>query len=275
MSHDHGFVHHACVLWWVSGKVSPKVFEEVFGVQIPDAVTVVVVYRNLTLAETEEGELVRLARREMQTDEFRTLTRYFLSPDANERNSKGNSARDTINAELTRKEKVYANGRDFFVSLPISEEADNARVGGWRFLYAMMKKTADVLAGRMNPTRGEDDFDESGGYGYSLSTPLLFVSGNCQDVIESVPMAVRDNMHAGRTEDVLKTPTKADDVLDSLRYGAKTMLSPRKIPVKIEAAEKRHEMETKGRSMTEVAIQMKKLEHTMRQRGKRKSHLAR
>jgi hypothetical protein len=43
MAHDDGFVHHAALGWFVSGKVSPKLFLEVFGVEIKEAVTVVLI----------------------------------------------------------------------------------------------------------------------------------------------------------------------------------------------------------------------------------------
>src|SRR5271156_5185631 len=87
MAHDDGFVHHAAVGWFTSGKVSPKLFQEVFGVSILETVTVVVVYRCLVESEVEPGELVRRARRATPIDEVRTLGRYFLSVDAWEKDS--------------------------------------------------------------------------------------------------------------------------------------------------------------------------------------------
>jgi hypothetical protein len=51
-------------------------------------------------------------------------------------------------------------------------------------------------------------------------------------------MAIRDNKHPGRAEDVLKMPTKSDDILDDIRYGAKSMLAPtRTAPIEIRAKE--------------------------------------
>jgi hypothetical protein len=255
MSHDDGFVHHACILWWTSGKVSPKLFRDVFATEISEPVTVVIIYRNLTIAEVEQGDLIRRARRMMRWEEARTLSRYFLSVDAWERDSHGHSTAETITDELKR---GWPAQETLQWNLPPAEQADNARIGGWRFLYAMMKKTADVLGGKMNPTRTDDDYEREGG-GYSMNTPLIFVSGECSDVIEAVPLAIRDDKHAGRGEDVLKTPTKADDVLDALRYGAKSMLNPKKAPFTVVAAETRSNMEQKGLTMTEVAIQMRKL----------------
>ena len=260
MAHDDGFVHHAALGWFVSGKVSPKLFQEVFGVEIPEAVTVVVIYRCLVQSEVEPGELVRRARSSTSVEEARTLSRYFLSVDAWEKDSKGHSVAEEITKELIRPQTVQVGGKDLTVTFPSPEQADNARVGGWRYLYAMMKKTADVLDGKMNPTRTNDDYEGDDSGGYSKDTALLFISGQCQDVIEAVPMAVRDDKHPGKHEDIIKTPTKADDVLDMLRYGVKSALRARVTPFPVVAAEKRQEMELAGRSMTEMAIVFKKLE---------------
>jgi hypothetical protein len=271
IAHDDGFVHHASIGWFVSGKVSPKLFGEVFGVAIKDPVTVVMLYRELNLAETEPGELIRIARRQTTVDEAKTLNRYFLSADAWEKDSHGHSVAEEIARELIRKETVQYQGRELVVTFPSPEQPDNARIGGWRYLYAMMKKTGDVLAGCMKPSRIDDDYDREGG-GYSLNTPLLFISGECQETIEAMPMLIRDDKHPGRAEDVLKLPTKSDDIGDRMRYGTKSMLNPRaEAPFPVQAAEVRQEMEQKGLTMTEVAIQMKKLEveNRRKHRGRR------
>ena len=216
MAQDYGFVHHAAVGWAASGRVLPKLFKDVFGVDISEPVEVVVIYRCAAVQEMEEGEYARQCIAQMPEHERKMIKRYFLSPEADEKKSGGRNPKDLIDAELRR------------AGLPWTEDVDNARVGGWRFLYAMMKKTGDVLSGRMNPTRDDDDYeDEEKSGGYSVKTPLLFISPDCTDVIESIPMAVRDNKHPGRAEDVLKMPTKADDVNDMVRYLCKSMMNPR------------------------------------------------
>jgi len=208
--HDDGFVHHAACGWGTGGKVAPKLFHEVFGVVIDEPVEVWVLTRDHVVQETEQGELIRQLVGMMDENERKQMKRYFLSVDAWEKDSKGHSTADTINQELR------------LAGLPWAEQAANGRIGGWRFLYAMMKKTADVLAGKMAPTRLDDDFDKEAG-GYSLKTPLIFISSRCTDTIEAVPMLIRDTKHPGRAEDVWKQPTKADDVGDFLRYWAYSM----------------------------------------------------
>jgi hypothetical protein len=214
MAHDDGFVHNASVGWGTSGKVSPKLFQDVFGREISEAIEVVVIYRSYAAKGSEETALVRKCIGMMSDNEIKRMRRYFLSVDAWEKNSSGHSTAERIAEELRR------NG------LPYCEQADNQRIGGWRLLYAMMKKTCDVLSGCMNPTRADDDYDNEGG-GYSVKTPLLLISSECENLIESIPLLIRDNKHPGRSEDVLKTPTDADDDGDMLRYLCKSMLRAR------------------------------------------------
>lgn len=249
MAHDQGFVHHAAVGWAATGRIGPQQFKVIFGVEIPHAVEVVVIYRSYAVQEVEEGELIRTCAAQMEQPERKLVKRYFLSPDAWEKDSKGNSPCDTIAGELRR------------AGLPYPEQADNGRIGGWRFLYAMMKKTADVLDGKMNPTRDAEDYDEEAG-GYSLKTPLLFVSADCTDVIESMPMLVRDDRHPGKAEDVLKMPTKADDVGDMVRYLCKSALNPRSAPpLEVQRQEYFESMPAKDLTSKAIHLQKWDLEH--------------
>jgi len=205
--------------------------------------------------------------------EAKTLTRYFLSVDAWEKNSKGHSVAEEIAKECLKAELVDVGGRQVKVTWPHPEQADNQRIGGWRFLYAMMKKTQDVLGGVMNPTRKAEDFDVEGG-GYSEATPLVFISGECGDVIEAVPMAIRDEKHIGRGEDVLKQPTKADDVNDCLRYLTKSMLNPRiQAPVSVQAQEKWQEMGDADPTVKAIAMRKIEAENKKRQGGRKSTWL--
>lgn len=231
MSHDTGFVHHACIIWWATGRLTPKQFLDIFGIVTDRDHTVMVAYRDQTEAEVEEGEFVRQAIEKTTAEERKTMQRYFLGQDANEEDSRGRSVKKTVTDELRR------------VGMPFPEDADAKRIGGWRFLYAAMKKTCDVLRGKCAPTRVNDDYESDEEGNYSESTPLLFVAGRCRDVIEAVPILVRDNRHPGRAEDVLKLPTKADDVGDGLRYGAKSMMNPRAVPLTVQKQEKWQELE--------------------------------
>ena len=248
MAHDDGFVHNASIGWAASGKVQPKLFGDVVGREIQAPVEVVVVYRSHAEKGSEETALVRKCIASMAEHEKKRVQRYFLSVDAWEKNSSGHSTAERIAEELRR------NG------LPHCEQADNNRIGGWRLLYAMMKKTCDVLGGCMSPTREDDDWDNEGG-GYSVKTPLLFISADCENLIESIPLLIRDNKHPGRSEDVLKTPTDADDDGDMLRYLAKSMLRAQsQAPLEGRAQEYYESLSPKV-DMTAKAVLMSKWKH--------------
>jgi hypothetical protein len=126
-----------------------------------------------------------------------------------------------------------------------------------------MKKTADVLAGKMAPTRLDEDFEGEAG-GYSLKTPLLFICSRCTDTIESIPMLIRDTKHPGRAEDVWKQPTKADDVGDMIRYLCYSMHSARmETPLSVRAQEfyeslGEKPMHTKGMAMLKFEAENKR-----------------
>ena len=248
MAHDDGFVHNASIGWGASGKVSPKLFSDVFGRQIQDSVEAVVVYRSYAESGVEETALVRKCIGWMSDHEKRRTQRYFISPDANERRSAGHSNFIRIGEELRR------NG------LPHCENADDNRVGGWRLLYAMMKKTCDVLSGCMSPTREDDDWESEGG-GYSVKTPMLLISADCENLIDSIPLAIRNNKQPGKAEDVLKTPTDADDDIDMLRYLCKSMLrAQQQAPLEVRAQEY-YESLSPAADMTAKAVLMAKWKH--------------
>jgi len=248
MAHDPGVFHNASIGWAASGRVPPKLFESVFGRTIQDSVDVVVVYRTHAESGSEETALVRKCAGSMAEHEKRRVQRYFLGVDAWEKNSSGHSVSERIADELRR------NG------LPYCEQADNNRIGGWRLLYAMMKKTCDVLAGCMSPTREDDDWDDEGG-GYSVKTPMLLISADCENLIQSIPMLIRDTKHPGRAEDVLKTPTDADDDGDMLRYLVKSMLRAQlTAPLEIRAQEYYESLSPKA-DMTAKSVLMAKWKH--------------
>jgi hypothetical protein len=64
-------------------------------------------------------------------------------------------------------------------------------------------------------------------------------------------------------------------VHNCLRYGLKSMLAPGKKPIQVEAREAWQEMTERSLSHTEKAIQMRRMEHTQRMRGRRRSAWAR
>jgi len=89
-------------------------------------------------------------------------------------------------------------------------------------------------------------------------------------------MAIRDEKHPGRSEDVLKVHGALfDGILDQMRYGLMSMLNPKeKAPLPVRMQEKWQEMGAADHTVK--AIQMKKMEHEAQQSAKgRKSRWAR
>jgi len=79
---DWGFAHHAVHLWFTSGKLSPEVFASLFGGSSEWPIDVVVVYRELVVNETAEGDLATMMVERTPGDERKFIQREFLSPDA-------------------------------------------------------------------------------------------------------------------------------------------------------------------------------------------------
>jgi len=245
---DWGFAHHACCLWFASGKVNPARFKQVFNIDIPHEVEIVVCYRELVVSETEEQELAQMIVEATPEKERPLIRQAFLSPDAWAKRGSANAIADTM-ADVMRRGKM-----------PAPYPADDDRIGGWRLLYSLFRCSNGVY----DPDFAQHD---------ELLHPMLFVSGLCQSVIESVPMAQRDDKHPGRLEDVIKQPTKADDVLDTLRYGCKSMLDAQKTaPIAVQAKELWDRMPSEtGDQVQKRAMAMMKFEHDKRSQNRRRA----
>ncbi|MBU6231664.1 phage terminase large subunit [Patescibacteria group bacterium] len=95
-----------------------------------------------------------------------------------------------------------------FVShgLPSLKKAAIDRVDGWRFLHRALDE-------------GE-----------------WIITGNCKMALRALPVAVFDEKK--NNEDILKTNTPEDDVLDELRYGLYSQFAVRDVPLNVKIAER-------------------------------------
>ena len=113
----------------------------------------------------------------------------------------------------------------------VIRRAQNQRIFGWQLMRGMMRWHS------VKP-KGTQEYD--GDYANKLLLehgtsryleyraqfeqrkeevlPKLLIYDNCQNIRQAIPMAVHDTEHEFREEDVLKTTTTYDDVLDMLRY---------------------------------------------------------
>jgi hypothetical protein len=240
-STDWGFAHHAVHLWFASGKLSPDAYRVLFGGSSEWPIDIVVVYRELVVNETAEGDFAMMMVERTPEDERRYIQREFLSPDAWAKRGSANTVEEQLQDVFRR------------YSLPAPEPADDDRIGGWRLIYNGFRQTCALRGATVDAERAQQG-------------PLLLVSANCPEVISALPLLTRDNIHPGRLEDVLKTNTKHDDVGDCLRYGCKSMLNPKSKPpreVEIQAIFDRYPNPT--------ARYMAMLEFNQRKRGKRRT----
>jgi len=202
---DWGFAHNAVHLWFASGKLSPNDFERLLGGATQWPIDVVVVYRELVVNNTPEAEFASMMVNMTPADERRLIHREFLSPDAWAKRGSANTVAEQL-GEVFRRH-----------GLPRPDSADDDRIGGWRLLYNGFRQTCALRGATVDVERAQQG-------------PLLLVSANCPQVISAMPLLTRDNIHAGKLEDVLKTSTVHDDVGDCLRYGHKSMLNPKPRP---------------------------------------------
>jgi len=199
-STDWGFAHNAAHIWFATGKVGPKEYKAVFGVDIEYPVDVVIAYRELVVNHVEEQDLARRMVDLTPDSERKLIRQEFLSPDAFAKKGSANTVAEQLGAVFGKH------------GLPSPEPADNDRIGGWRLLYSGLKQTCSMRNEIVSQDR---------------NIPMLLVSSECPQIIASVPLLVRNKKDPGKLEDVLKTDTIADDVGDCLRYGYKSMLDPR------------------------------------------------
>lgn len=107
------------------------------------------------------------------------------------------------------------------------------RVEGWRFMYRALDECEWVI------------------------------TNNCSELVDAIPTAVFNEKQ--NNEDVLKTKTKADDILDMARYGLYSQYAPKRKPVAQELKDRTAHLT----DPTSRSIQMKKLLHNM---GRKKSN---
>ena len=65
---------------------------------------------------------------------------------------------------------------------------------------------------------------------------MWLISNACEGLIDAIPQAIYDE-DGKNDEDIKKTDTASDDILDEWRYGLKTMLNPRNKPPEVQLKE--------------------------------------
>lgn len=124
------------------------------------------------------------------------IEQVYLSPDAFARKQSDDTVAIQFDGE------VRNSGRKF----PLTQRADDDRVGGWMLMYQLLN------AGKWKIARA------------------------CRRLIDCLPTLVRDVRDGNPTEDVLKVA--GDDPADAARYGLKSRLTSHHKPVEIRVEER-------------------------------------
>lgn len=230
-STDWGFKHAACHIWWTIVKLSPEKLYQYLDIESDYEMDVILAEREQM--DHQVGPRKLIESYVAATPVEQRIQREFVSPDTRQKRTDQN----TIEEEMT--DAWIAAG---FVG---PELADDDRVGGWRLLYSLFEQTCDCRGAKITAdmaTRG----------------PLLLINHLCVEVRRAIPLAIFNNIDPKKSEDVLKTATDEDDVLDCLRYGVKSWLHAKtKAPRDVRAQET---WDNAGESMTARAMAMRVFE---------------
>jgi hypothetical protein len=207
ISSDYGVAHFCPVYWHYRVSLSPSDVQLHLGWVVPNPLTVVVTYRELVLNGAAPGDSKRLTADVIARTiagatpelERRQIRNYFLSPEC--------CTMDPNCIAFQQAKELKPLG------MPSPVKAQNARVDGWQLMAKLLRATK--FAG-MDPETGP-------------LPDVWLISSECPALLEALPKAIRN---AKNIDDVLKTDLgNADvtqDVLDAVRYGLLSMLSPRK-----------------------------------------------
>jgi hypothetical protein len=163
------------------------------------------VYWHTQAGETGEGKKLIVTFREYVTDHLseRALAEQIVSANQNAKIQSIYGGHDLWNEKQdgSGESKERAMSKVFNAAgLPSLRKATIDRIDGWRFMHRALDE-------------GE-----------------WIITENCKEAIRAIPSAIFDDKHPGHEEDILKTRTKYDDVLDSLRYGVYSQYAPGKEP---------------------------------------------
>jgi hypothetical protein len=248
MAQDWGFGDHDAHGWFTIGKLSPSEWVKHFGGHTDSAMDVCILYRENIVAGRAEADLANDIVALTPQHERRYIERFFLSQDAFGQKARQRGA-NTVGEQFTNVMRAHG--------LPAPETADQDRVNGWRFVYNGFRQAQ--LAGTMFG-------DERARQG-----PAVFISSECPNTIESIPMAIRDDH---KIEDVARVEGVLwEDCCDMVRYGLKSMLASQwEAPLEVrrrEVYDSYDAPERTGEQMTALSLAMLRFDSEEKKRGQR------
>lgn len=214
MAQDWGFGDHDCHIWIVTGKLGPSEWAKHFGGSSEWPIDIAIIYRELLVVGRAEGDLAMDIIDRTPVGERQQIRDFFLSEDAMGKRSKQAGSENTVGQHFATTFRRHG--------LPAPQSAYQDRVNGWRFLYNCLRQ-AGLRGCNVDKQRARQG-------------PALFISAECPNCIENLPLAVRDE---DNPNDVMRVAGAVwEDVTDAIRYGMYSKLAPKKTaPYEVRAAE--------------------------------------
>jgi hypothetical protein len=194
ISTDWGKTHFCVSHWHAETLVSVDEALEVLGWEVKQPFKACVTYREDITNEMSSPDVGKRLVDKTPEIERHGIKRYYLSPDAFGERDSANTTADNLTKEFRR------------YGMPNADPADNEVAGGCMLMYNLMAETK-----RHASTGGE----------------VWLISGNCPQLLESIPLAMSDMKDLDRITKTDKSRADVNaDTLDSARYGLKSKLSP-------------------------------------------------
>jgi hypothetical protein len=237
MSGDWGYGHHSAIYWFATGKISPSEAFHKLGILALWPLDIVVVYRELVAHRMAEVDLGHAIVSMTPRAEREALQRWVMGSDVK-----------IVDRKSQHSVKELIESVTIEAGLPpirTAQDQPGSRVINARLAHAMLARTSSM---RSENAPQEQD-----------TTPLLFVSSECPQLIGAIPQLICDK---DKVDDVQKLETLADDCFDGWKYGCAEYLdvkdqAPREVrraetmEAAATAASKRHYTEAIDRRAAE------------------------
>ena len=241
LGQDWGKSHYCATMWTGIQTLAPSEVYDALGWEVDRPLRCVVTYRRKIVSELDSSQVGQEIVKATPASERKTIKQFFLSPDAF-------GERDSPNTIAMNQGKVLREA-----GLPEPEPADTDRPGGWTLMYELLENT------KAKGKKGD---------------LIWLISGECPEVLESIPVLMRDPKDL---DVVLKTDKGQarleQDVSESCRYSLKSYLRSAKTPYAVVRAEVAAQFVEDGVIVepTELAMAMRKFESQHRNKSVRRS----
>lgn len=206
ISQDWGRAHNCVTYWHSKTTLSPQEANFLLGWNLSKPVSLIVTYRELVANNLESPEYAQLVVNNTPKEERGKIKSFYLSPDAF-------GVKDSLNTiAISQSEVMRSNG------MPNAFQADWERKNGWALMGKLLKAA-----------KGRGYYRDVLQEGMTQANEIWLISNDCPNLLESIPMLMRDPKDIEDVEKTDKSSAKLDqDCTDAARYGLKSMLAPRR-----------------------------------------------